>query len=107
MSDETKIEVDWPSLITGMLDCIFAFGVLLAARGLIDREEFAGELDKMVAQQRRQGGGDLELESRTMLPRLLASLFKTPVVHGLQIIEGGKKIGGAPFASPDDDPAAA
>lgn len=82
-------------LITGLADCIFAFGQLLANKGLLDRAELAAAFNLAVkggAAQQEERGGDVA--ARTAMARFLAEAFSMPLAgdrSGFTVITGGQE----------------
>ncbi len=102
---EIPDQLHFESMVTGLVESMVAFGVALANRGLIGREEIAGTMEELIEQQRRHGAGDLA--ARAMVPTMLAQMFRMPVAPGLQVIEGGKAPSSAPAPDDPDPPRAA
>lgn len=84
-----------PEVISGMADCIFAFGQLLANKGLLDRSELAAAFSEAVksgtAQQEGFGGN---VESRILMASILAGVFSAPLAgeqarSRLRVVDGG------------------
>jgi hypothetical protein len=76
-----------------MADCIFAFGVILANRRVVSREELAGEFDRVVGQQasrheqqQKRGEPVGDLTALTYMARALAALFRVPVSQVLYVV---------------------
>jgi hypothetical protein len=77
----------------GMVECLVAFGVLLADSGIVTRDELARTFRLLVEQQRRNTaalGSQAEFEARIAVPWALAEFFAIPVSAGPQVIQGGK-----------------
>jgi hypothetical protein len=81
------VNAEASACIAGVVDCMFAFGVILANSGIITREDLARGFDMVAEQQERQRLG--ETPSRTAVPRMLAALFRVPTYDGLRVVEGG------------------
>jgi len=80
-------------LLLGALDAIVAFGVVLANRGLISRQEIADMMARVLDQQSRQPGDN---PSRRAAPEVIRDAFSRAVMQGghgapgLVAIKGGK-----------------
>ena len=75
----------------GLVECLVAFGVTLANRGLIERGDLARAFRLQVEQLRRQPFADqAEFDARVAAPLALAEFFETPVANGPIVIKGGK-----------------
>lgn len=86
-------EGDAGQFYLGMVECVIAFGVALADRGLIGRAELARQFRVLVDQQRRNTtsiGSQAEFEARVAVAFSLAEFFEIPVSAGPRVIEGGK-----------------
>ncbi len=107
MQDERKKPPDIiGQMLTGMIEVMFGFGVVLANRGLVERAELAREFRFLVEQQRlntKTIAGQAELEARSAAALTLAELFARPVHHGPVVIQGGK---GSPASDVGGDGAA-
>lgn len=82
-----SVNAEASACIAGVVDCMFAFGVILANSGIVTRADLARGFERVAEQQARQGG---DVASRSAVPRLLAMMFRTPTYDGLHVIEGGK-----------------
>jgi hypothetical protein len=94
LKDGANVELS--ACFGGVVDCLFALGVVMANSGLISRQDLARSFEMVAEQQARQGG---DIASRSAVPRMLAALFRLPVSDGFQVIEGGKAAGDPPPAA--------
>lgn len=92
-------------LFIGLCDAMIAFGVALANRGLLTREEIADMMRIVGEQQRRHEGYH---PSRSVAADALRDFFSRPVAPGhgtaqLYSIQGGKLSEPSPSTPPSDE----
>ena len=82
-----------------MADCIFAFGQLLANKGLLDRSELAGAVEQATVQQSGMGG---DVAARTYMARMLVEAFSMPLAgdrSGIRVVS----VDGVPIEAGDSN----
>jgi hypothetical protein len=94
------------SFLSGILDVLFGFSIVLERRGLLTRAEIAAALREMQAQIEAQEGG---LDSaRKVVVDLMLKAFELPIAVDmrarLQVIDGGIPGAGDPGGADDPPP---
>lgn len=90
-------------LITGMLDVLVAFGVVLANRGLIERADIADAMGRCLEQLTRH---PVNTPARRYPIETMRAIFSIPVTAGGRGRAGLVPIDGGKASAPDDDPPA-
>jgi hypothetical protein len=94
------------AFLSGMLDVIFGFTIVLERRGLLTRAEIAAALREMRAQIEAQEGPDT---ARNAVVDLMLTAFDLPIAgvdarSRFQLIAGGKPAAADPNSGNDEPP---
>ena len=94
MSDQAKPDDLAGQMLTGVVEALFAFGVMLTNRGYISRQDLADGFGFQLQQLRQRSAevakSQAEFTARTAPLVALAEAFSSRISTGPIVIQGGK-----------------